>query len=192
MRNGSGLLAPAFGILVAAAAALALSPGHALADHVGCGDVITTDTTLDSDLVGCEIGIIVGADGITLDLGGQTISAGVGLRPRSIELTDRRGVTIRNGTISGFGRGISLVNPHSNTIGDVAANPEVLEVVGNIYGIALLHSSRNTIANTVVPDSEIHGITITDRAATGCSRIRWFESRKSSSANSMWMPSKPE
>ena len=42
--------------------------------HVGCGDTITTDTTLESDLVDCpNDGIVIGADNITLDLNGHTI-----------------------------------------------------------------------------------------------------------------------
>jgi len=48
--------------------------GQALASHVGCGDTITTDTTLDSDLVNCpNNGIVIGANNITLDLNGHTI-----------------------------------------------------------------------------------------------------------------------
>ena len=40
-----------------------------------CGDTITADTTLDRDLTGCPSnGIIIGADDITLDLNGHTIS----------------------------------------------------------------------------------------------------------------------
>ena len=40
-----------------------------------CGDTITADTTLDRDLTDCpNNGIVVGADGITLDLNGHTIS----------------------------------------------------------------------------------------------------------------------
>jgi hypothetical protein len=43
--------------------------------HVGCGDTITTDTTLESDLVNCpNNGIVIGADNITLDLNGHTPS----------------------------------------------------------------------------------------------------------------------
>ena len=45
--------------------------GQALARQVGCGDTITTDTTLDSDLVNCpNNGVVIGADNITLDLKG--------------------------------------------------------------------------------------------------------------------------
>ena len=41
---------------------------------MSCGDTITTDTTLDSDLVDCPTnGIVIGADNVTLDLNGHTI-----------------------------------------------------------------------------------------------------------------------
>ena len=47
--------------------------GQALARRVDCGDAITTDTTLDSDLVDCpNNGIVIDADNITLDLNGHT------------------------------------------------------------------------------------------------------------------------
>ena len=41
---------------------------------MNCGDEITADTTLDSDLIDCpNNGIVIGADGVTLDLNGHTI-----------------------------------------------------------------------------------------------------------------------
>ena len=41
---------------------------QASAGHVSCGDTITTDTTLDSDLLDCPSnGIVIGAADITLD-----------------------------------------------------------------------------------------------------------------------------
>ena len=41
---------------------------------MSCGDTITTDTTLDSDLVDCPTNrIVIGADNVTLDLNGHTI-----------------------------------------------------------------------------------------------------------------------
>lgn len=47
-----------------AAFGMLLSGAQALATHVGCGDTITQDTTLDSDLIGCSgaFGISIGAD----------------------------------------------------------------------------------------------------------------------------------
>ena len=52
----------------------AISASQASASPVSCGDTITTDTTLDSDLIDCpNNGIIIGADDVTLDLNGHTI-----------------------------------------------------------------------------------------------------------------------
>ena len=74
-----------FGVVFLAAliawALLAVLAGQALANHVQCGDVISQDTTLDSDLIDCPgDGLVIGADGITLDLGGHTVDGdGVGV-----------------------------------------------------------------------------------------------------------------
>jgi dipeptidyl aminopeptidase/acylaminoacyl peptidase len=76
MRRFLGLLAA----LATATALLTRSAGQAVANHVQCGDVITQDTTLDSDLIDCPgDGLVIGADNITLDLNGHTID-GTGLR----------------------------------------------------------------------------------------------------------------
>ena len=71
----------------------------ASAQPVTCGQVITQDTTLDADLdcygTGVQAALFIGADGITLDLGGHTISAS-----RSIIDEGHDNVTIRNGTLA--------------------------------------------------------------------------------------------
>jgi hypothetical protein len=101
----------------AIAALLVLSVGSALASHVSCGDTITQDTTLDSDLIDCPSnGIVIGASNITLDLGGHLID---GPNPAPIELadfppdgvSDRAGysnVTIQNGRIQEFQNGVDF------------------------------------------------------------------------------------
>ena len=67
MRRFLGLPAA----IATATALLALSAGQAVASHVQCGDVITQDTTLDSDLIDCPgDGLVIVADNITLDLNG--------------------------------------------------------------------------------------------------------------------------
>src|SRR5215217_1981024 len=61
-------------LMLAMSGCLALTAGQASASHVSCGDTITADTTLDSDLVNCPSnGIVIGVDDITLDLNGHTI-----------------------------------------------------------------------------------------------------------------------
>jgi hypothetical protein len=74
------------------------SPSAAAAAHLGCGDTITADATLDGDLVNCpNLGIVIGADDITLDLNGHRIDGdgapATGCRPRR-ELCD---VGVANG-----------------------------------------------------------------------------------------------
>jgi parallel beta-helix repeat protein len=107
------------------AALLSLSAGQALANHVQCGDVITQDTTLDSDLIDCPgDGIVIGADNITLDLNGHTID---GIANAPLAFCDagiangetpffgcptaqgsHDGVTVRDGYVRGFGLGVSF------------------------------------------------------------------------------------
>ena len=88
----------------------------ALAGHVECGSVITTDTTLDSDVV-CEgetygvTAITIAAGGVTLDLGGHTVSGQPAYDGSSNGIaTDgpRTGVTVRRGTVVGFSAGLDL------------------------------------------------------------------------------------
>ena len=59
---------------VVVAAALSFGVGQAEANHVACGDTITADTTLDTDLVNCpNHGIVIAADNITLDLNAHLV-----------------------------------------------------------------------------------------------------------------------
>jgi hypothetical protein len=71
-----------FVVALAMWALLGMLVSDALANHVTCGDVITTDTTLDSDLLDCPgHGIVIGAPGITLDLNGHTVDGDGDPRP---------------------------------------------------------------------------------------------------------------
>jgi parallel beta-helix repeat protein len=122
VRNVLGL---AVAVVATASVLLALSARPALANHVQCGDVITQDTTLDSDLVDCpRFGIVIGADQITLDLNGHTIAgsprveypgyqyltaeAGVVNGVYGADLPAHDGVVIKNGVIREFVHGVLL------------------------------------------------------------------------------------
>ena len=98
----------------ATAGCLAVCSREAQARVIRCGDVITTDTTLRSDLSNCRgDGLVIAADDITLDLNGHTID-GVQAGPRDCDLqatgihnpAGHDGVTIQNGTVQQFGAGI--------------------------------------------------------------------------------------
>ena len=96
---------------------LFMGGGEAWASHVGCGDTVTSDTTLDSDLAGCpNNGIVIGADGVTLDLAGHRIDGdgapAVGCDPET-EWCDvgvlnegYDGVTVKAGSLRDFDSGV--------------------------------------------------------------------------------------
>jgi parallel beta-helix repeat protein len=89
----------------------------ARASHVGCGDTITADTKLDSDLINCpNNGVVIGADGVTLDLNGHLVDGDdrefKGCDPRH-EICDsglvndgHDRVTVMNGRVRGFAVGV--------------------------------------------------------------------------------------
>src|SRR5687768_14146307 len=89
--------------------ALAL-PSSASATHVQCGDVITQDTTLDSDLVDCPgDGVVIGASGITLDLAGHTIDGTVpGAGGHGVRNAGADNVVVVNGRIQQFQFAVSV------------------------------------------------------------------------------------
>lgn len=77
---------------------------HLAGTPVACGNVISVDTTLSSDLHCLGDGLVVQA-GVTLDLGGHTLGgsgSGFGI------FVEAEGVTIENGTVTGFGVGVQL------------------------------------------------------------------------------------
>jgi hypothetical protein len=104
-------------LFLMAAVLLVLPAAPALATHVECGDTITRDTTLDSDVV-CEgetygvTAITIAADDVTLDLAGHAVSGEAAYHEGSNGIAadaPRTGLTIRGGTVRGFGAGINLL-----------------------------------------------------------------------------------
>ena len=128
-----------------ASALLALTSSQALANHVGCGEVVTQDTTLDSDLVGCSgATLTIGADHVTLDLGGHRVGDCCYPDTTGIDDSGRRGVVIENGRVLGV-TGIRLVNAHETVLRD-------LDVYGP-FAISLSHSTGNRLETSIVGTS---------------------------------------
>jgi parallel beta-helix repeat protein len=102
-------------VVMLASVAAPLAGGSASAATLGCGEVVTTSVILANDLTDCSgDGLVVGADGVTVDLGGHTIDGtfaddSVGVRNDGYD-----GVTITNGTVQEFERGVSLTNGADN------------------------------------------------------------------------------
>ncbi len=120
---------------------------------LSCGQTITQSTVLDNDLTGCtNNGIVIGADNITLDLNGHTVTGTAATGDKAgVALVGRSGVTVKNGTVRAFDVGVVIEGGSGNTVQGVQA-------IGNISfettpnrrggdGIAILSSRNNRIVN---------------------------------------------
>lgn len=122
-----------------------------------CGDTITADTTLDRDLTGCPSnGIIIGADDITLDLNGHTISGdGKPVRrcPRRQPcdmgvFNDRHdGVTVRNGSLRGFAVGVLIGGVRGNRLVGLSSSHN------QYFGFVIADSARSVIRDSSATDN---------------------------------------
>src|SRR3954451_5698854 len=94
------------GVLVASALGAALLAAPAGAQALSCGDFVTKNVTLKADLdcsAGDSGGLVVGSDGVTIDLNGHTIMGAGGAEGYlGIENEGYRKVTIKDGTIRAF------------------------------------------------------------------------------------------
>lgn len=166
----------------AASERLGLQPNGGIAS---CGQVVTQDVTLTSDL-NCSNGdgLIVGASGITINLNGYSISSGSedgsqdpttnsgnepGAEARTADYDGSSGILVANadnvaisglGEISGFSRGVTFLGSSGGALTDVQlANNDLGAVVANSEGTEI---SRNTLTNNgiaVVSDSSNGGVT---------------------------------
>src|SRR5687767_3918969 len=137
-------------LALAFAGGLAFGAGQASAGHVSCSDEITADTTLDSDLVNCQNnGIVIGADGITLDLDGHRIEGdgteAPGCNPNTefcdvgIANDGHDRVTVRDGSVREFEIGVLIGGARKNRVLEISATRHVE------FGTVLGASSRSVI-----------------------------------------------
>jgi parallel beta-helix repeat protein len=158
MRRVLGLLAPLLAALIVITPAQATFRGksgnQALAATVHCGDTITQDTTLDSDLNCTGDGLIIGADDVTLDLNGHTIhgfrsSSGQRFPPIGVstpfEDPGLSGIEIKNGTVTGFSLGLDI-----ETAGARISGMVITDVGSGLYGYK---DGPLVVENSVFADS---------------------------------------
>lgn len=140
------------GLLGAALAVPLLTAGAspAAADEVTCGTVVTTSIVLTDDLGPCPgDGLIAGADDITIDLGGYTISGtgtGAGVR-----VAQRTGVTVTGGTIEGFHTGVVLDESTAGTVSKLVLRD-------NIRGVNVAGSDGNLVEKNTIVGSGLDAI----------------------------------
>src|SRR5215217_764039 len=154
----------------AASERLGLRPNSGIAS---CGQVVTQDVTLTSDL-NCDNGdgLIVGASDITINLNGYSITSGdeTGSEsPTTTAYDGSSGILVANaenvaisglGEISGFSRGVTFLGSSGGHLTDVQlANNDIGAVMASSSGTEI---SRNTFTNNgiaVVSDGSNGGVT---------------------------------
>jgi parallel beta-helix repeat protein len=133
--------------LLSLALALSMVPASAaFADaRVLCGDVLTEDTVLKNDLTNCRgDGLIIGADGVMVDLNGHEIDGAQAAGSAGIRNRGHDDVIIKDGDFVGldigdFETGILLRGVEHN-------RASRLRVEGSSFGIALFDSHSNVIS----------------------------------------------
>jgi hypothetical protein len=105
---------------------LAVAPLLVAATHgsekltvLSCGQVVTANTTLDADVGPCGLGVVIGADHVTLNLNGHRILGnGSGLGVSSAHT----GVVVQNGRVVSFNTDVSLSGDSSRVMNLQARN----------------------------------------------------------------------
>lgn len=144
---------------------------------LSCSDTLRESTTLKSDLICSEGGLVIAANGVVLDLGGYTVRGpGRGqwvwperaLSSIGVRVTGKSGVTIRNGRVTNFATGILLEDTSKVTIEEVSSN-------SNHYGIYLFRGQGNTLSKVNVSDN-IYGLHLQDTEENRVTRSVFFRS----------------
>lgn len=133
------------------------------------GQEITANTTLDGDLMGSGgPALIVTADNVVLDLGGFTVSGeGSSAGVPGILLRNVKGVTVRKGTVQGFGAGVAIAGGANNVVENMWLQDNIGSTEGDFGdGITLNASNGNMIrGNTVRRNGPFAGISLVGACA---------------------------
>jgi nitrous oxidase accessory protein NosD len=102
-----------------------------------------TDLTLTGPLSGCASGLVVGADDITIDLNGYSIEGTGAEGSAGIAAADRAHVLVKNGTVTGFGTGVSMLGTSESIVRD-------LRISATDTGVVVSNGvSNQVVANTI-------------------------------------------
>lgn len=147
----------------------ALLAPEAGATHVKCGSTLTQDTTLDGDLFCPSNAVLIGADGVTFNLGGHVLS-GEETEENPVAIEVRPGVDgahVRNGAIEGFSYGMEVFQNAGLRVHDIrfrklgraiqAGDVTDARIFGNRFEGPGIHAGGEVlIARNRFDDGEIH------------------------------------
>jgi len=145
-------------LLMVACLVAGMSPEAAASDL--CGTTILANLTLDHDLTCTGNGLVVGADGITINLNGHTISgpgSGVG-----ISVSNRTAVLIVGGTVRNFLAGVQLVNSTAIVVKEnrFTGNQDAVFLIGTSWSTVKENTAwQNTRVGVMLRPSGIRNST---------------------------------
>ena len=123
------LIATALATATLSLTSAAASSSSASSSPLTCGDVVTANTVLHADLTDCpDNGLVIGADGVTVDLNGHRITGDNTLNEEcapdavcDVGIDNSRGyadLVVRDGSIRDFAVGILLFRASGNRLGE--------------------------------------------------------------------------
>ncbi len=153
-----------------------------LSTSLSCGQVIKQSVKLTANLDCKTDGILVGADGITIDLNGYTIS-GPGEKSSKVGImfADNDGVTVQGpGTIKSFQAGALFSGGEDNKISRVTFTENEIAVFetgskniviednlmfGNSIGVAAHSSTGSKLTTNLFKSNDLAGVTLVNSAS---------------------------
>jgi len=136
------------GVVLALVASVTVLTSTAQARPIGCGSVVTRSVVLTRDLLGCQgDGLVIGASGITVNLGGHTVAGLVSDDSVGIRNAGHADVLVKNGVVRQFERGVQLTGVSGNRLRGLT-----VELNGS-DGIDLNHSNGTQVLGGTIRDN---------------------------------------
>jgi parallel beta-helix repeat protein len=159
-------------IVIAGGVIASLATPAAAQAGLGCGSLVIQDTVLTHDIGPCPgDGLVIGADGVTLDFNGHTITGtggGAGVRT---SLSAGGGSTVMGGSIQGFSTGVVL-RPSSVTVHHMFLTNNSQGISGGLNNFFVI-SGNSVVGNgagivlRAVDDSRIEYNSVTSNRGGG-------------------------
>lgn len=146
--------------------------GTASASDVGCGSVVTSSVTLHEDIGPCPAdGLVIAADGVTVDLNGFRIfgtsgptaaaDAGVG-----VVVNGASSVVVKNGSVTDFDSGVAILNGADNEVSGLAIRNNIpSDLASGDFGDGIqiqgaTADNNRLLNNTIANNGPFAGISI--------------------------------
>lgn len=133
---------------------LSAVPASVMAAQPSCGQTLTTNTTLTANL-NCSgysgDALVMGADGITLNLNGKTLTGPAGNEGYDgVDTAGYHRTTITNGTIRDYSTGVNVDGSNRTTVSFLTIDGED---TGDAYGIYNSNGVKNVFHHLTIVDT---------------------------------------